>query len=236
MTHRDVEQLLPEAYGRWFDTELGRRVWDDERRALGRLLGSVHGRRVLDAGAGDGRLAVDLDAEGARVVGTDRSPSMLRAGRARTEESHAEVRWVAGDLRTLPFRTGAFDVVVTVTVLCFMSDPLSATRELARVTRAGGRVVIGELGRWSPWALRRRLEGWLGDGLWADARFWTPRELQELLRAAGLRPDRVRGAVFYPRSAVAARLLRPLERWLEHRTTLGAAFLAVTGTKEDGHA
>jgi SAM-dependent methyltransferase len=55
------------------------------------------------------------------------------------------------------FAPDSFDAVTAVTVLCFMRDPVAALKELARVVRPGGRVVVGELTRWSAWALQCRL-------------------------------------------------------------------------------
>jgi ubiquinone/menaquinone biosynthesis C-methylase UbiE len=72
-------QLDPAAYPDWFRTELGQRVWRDERRALDRALGDVAGRIVLDVGAGASRLARELADRGARLVALDRSAAMLTA-------------------------------------------------------------------------------------------------------------------------------------------------------------
>ena len=103
---------------------------------------------------------------------------------------------------------------------------------MTRVTKPGGRVVLGELGRWSTWALARRIRGWMDDELWASARFRTASELRKLLAQAGLRPERMYGAVYYPVNVLAARLLGAADSWLGRHTTMGAAFLAVAGIKE----
>ncbi|GAB2625764.1 hypothetical protein GCM10027270_10690 [Nocardioides ginkgobilobae] len=84
------------------------------------------GRRVLDVGAGDGRLARALRGAGAHVVAVDPDPDM--AG------------FTAG-LPDLPFEDGAFDVVVACFVLNHVDDPRASAAELARVTAPGGRVV-----------------------------------------------------------------------------------------------
>lgn len=227
-------ELDPAVYGAWFRSELGKRVWPDERRALDRAMGQVAGRSVLDVGAGENRLARELSSRGARVVALDRSEAMLRAGRYSGEGPHPDP--VRGDALELPFSNESFDVVVAVTVLCFVQREADVAHELARVTKPGGRVVLGELGRWSTWALARRLRAWLKGGLWSTARFRTASGLRKILSSAGLEPGDVHGAVYYPRSVLAAQLLGWADPWLGRKTTVGAAFLAVAGVKNTGTA
>ncbi|MBX3246080.1 MAG: hypothetical protein KF901_02735 [Myxococcales bacterium] len=96
-------------------------------------------------------------------------------------------------------------------------------------TRA--RAVIGELGRHNLWAASRRVRGWLGSPTWRAAHFWTRGELRQQLSEAALDVDDVRGAIHYPPSARAARLLAPVDPWLSRAHAPGAAFLAVSAIK-----
>jgi SAM-dependent methyltransferase len=104
--------------------------------------------------------------------------------------------------------------------------------EIARVLMPGGRLVIGELGRWSLWAAQRRMRGWLGHPVWRRVKFRTAADLRRLAEAAGLRVVTIHGAVHYPPSGVAARLLAPIDLWLGRETTFGAAFLAMSAAKQ----
>jgi SAM-dependent methyltransferase len=221
----------PARYGRWFDTALGRLVWSEEEATLRSLLGQVAGRRVLDAGCGDGRLSGPLAEEGALVFGVDIDRRMLRAARARLAGAAIGRHLIQGDIQQLPISDHSLDVVVAVTTLCFVPNPHAAVVEFARILRSGGKIVVGELGRWSPWAASRRLRGCLTGGPWASARFWTRGELARFLAAAGIAVTDARGAVFYPRSQHLARLLGGFSRWLGKRTTVGAALVVVAGTK-----
>jgi ubiquinone/menaquinone biosynthesis C-methylase UbiE len=222
---------LPNAYRRWRSRRLGRTTDALEERLILDLLNPADGRRVLDVGCGDGALATALSRRGARVTGLDADPRMLTAARDRALAESVEVDLVNGQAEALPFPDGAFDDVVAVTVLCFVQRADHAIAEMARVLRPGGRLVIGELSRWSFWAAIRRIRGWLGASTWKAARFHTAGELRSLLEPHGLIVREARGAIYYPPSGFAASLVAHFEPWLGRRTTVGAAFVALSAIK-----
>ena len=113
------------------------RLW---RRATRRALDLRTGERLLDLAAGTGVSTQELSRSGAYAVGVDISLGMLRAGRA----ARPEVTLLAGDALALPFRDGVFDAATISFGLRNVHDTEAALRELARVTRPGGRLVICE--------------------------------------------------------------------------------------------
>jgi demethylmenaquinone methyltransferase/2-methoxy-6-polyprenyl-1,4-benzoquinol methylase len=113
------------------------RAW---RRATRAALGLLPGDRVLDVGAGTGVSTEELARSGAYPVGMDLSIGMLRAGR----RARPEVALLAGDALRLPFPDATFDAVTISLALRNVVDPVAALREMARVTRPGGRLVVCE--------------------------------------------------------------------------------------------
>ncbi len=220
-------ETLTDRYAAWRASTLGRITDSLERDAILRCVAARSGQHVLDAGCGDGALAGALDAAGVRVTGIDADPAMLAAARSRG----GGFSLVRGDVRALPFPDNHFDAAVAVTVLCLVDDPGRVVGEMARVVRPGGRIVLGELGRWSLWALERRLRGWVTGSFWSSATFWTAGGLRRLMAGVGLSPGPARGAVYYPRCALGARMVRIVDPWLGRLTPVGAAFLVVAGSK-----
>ena len=224
--------MTPAAYAQWRKSALGVLTEHLEQESIFSLVGDPGRLKVLDVGCGDGAYAVRASREGADVVGLDRSQFMLEVARARASSQDSIVTWCQGDARALPFRDASVDLVLAVTALCLVSEPLVALNEISRVLRPGGILIVGELGRWSLWALGRRFRGWLGDQFWKTAHFWTAAELREMLVSAGLRVSDMRGAVYFPPSGTLARLLSRMEGAMSRLGGFGAAFIAVKATKE----
>lgn len=225
--------VAAQTYARWRATTLGNITERVETNVVFDLLGSLRGKRVLDIGTGDGTHAIEAAVRGAIVTALDLEQMMLEAARARAASRGVEVTLRQGRAERLPFDDASFDVVIAVTVLCFVPDAQLAVREMARVLVPGGRVVLGELGRFSVWAAERRVRGWLGASTWRRAQFRSRSELEELARSAGLHAADLRGSVFFPPSGLAARLVAPVEPFLTRLHAPGAAFLALAADKRE---
>ena len=226
-------QFGPGAYADWRGTSLGSITEAIEQRLILRLAGAVDGCTVLDVGCGDGALASAFwQAGAARVVGCDIDAQMIARANDRAARQGAVIGYATADAARLPFRTENFDIVTIITVLAFLPRPERALREIARVLKPGGRLVIGDLGKWSLWAASRRLRGWLRLApMWNAARFRTAGELRALIEAVGLRVEHISGSVYYPRCRSIARLVAPIDPILGELTTFGAAFLATLASK-----
>lgn len=111
------------------------------RRVVAKAVGAGPGQLVLDLAAGTGTSARSFTAAGARCVACDFSFGMLSVGARRRAE---RLSFVAGDALALPFADGTFDAVTISFGLRNVADTGQALRELLRVTRIGGRLVICE--------------------------------------------------------------------------------------------
>jgi SAM-dependent methyltransferase len=156
---------------------------------------------VLDAGMGPGRLVEQLERRGWTAWGIDASARM--AALARERAPGARERILVGRLEQLPFGDASFDAAVAVGVIDHVADPEGVVRELARVLRPGGLLVIGAGNARSPFRLWRDLVVRPAARLFDRHRslsrrrplrlpFVSRRHAERLLRAAGLRPEGIR--------------------------------------------
>ena len=106
------------------------------------------GELVLDLAAGTGTSSQPFLDAGAEVVPTDFSIGMLQVGK----EAKPHLPFTAGDGTRLPYRDATFDAVTISFGLRNIVDPAAGLRELRRVTRAGGRIVVCEFSHptWKP--------------------------------------------------------------------------------------
>jgi SAM-dependent methyltransferase len=96
------------------------------------------GERWLDVATGTGAVAILAARAGAEVVGLDIAPALLEQARAQADD--LPIRWDEGDAQALPYPDASFDVVASCFGAVFAPDDEAVARELARVTRPGGRL------------------------------------------------------------------------------------------------
>jgi SAM-dependent methyltransferase len=125
------------------------RTMRESGEALVRAIGVAPGERVLDLGSGDGTTALPAAQLGADVLGVDIASNLVRAGKQRAKEAGlANLRFREGDAGALDgLEDASFDLSVTIFGAMFAPRPFDVARELVRVTRRGGRIVMGN---WIP--------------------------------------------------------------------------------------
>lgn len=112
-------------------------------------LGIRPGMRVLDLGCGDGTTALPAAQRGADVLGVDIAANLVAAGEARAKaQGLSNLRFQEGDASNLAgLESDSFDLVVSIFGAMFAPRPLDVASEMVRVTRPGGRILMGN---WIP--------------------------------------------------------------------------------------
>ena len=128
------------------------RIADSMRESgeeLVQKLSVTKGMKVLDLGCGDGTTALPEAKLGADVLGVDIAANLVEAGNGRAKEAGlANCKFQEGDATDLSdLKDGAFDLVVSIFGAMFAPKPFDVAREMTRVTRPGGRMVMGN---WIP--------------------------------------------------------------------------------------
>jgi len=166
---RDARQLVPG------------RSWAAWSRALGRLMPPL---RVADLGCGEGYLTIEAARWASRVIAVDRSEVVLRRARGLARRRRVRnVIWKRGELERLPVNDAAVDVALLSQALHHSQNPARAVAEAARITVAGGRVLVLDL--------RSHEEQWVKAKLGDRVLGFDDEQLRTLLVAAGLHDVRV---------------------------------------------
>jgi SAM-dependent methyltransferase len=101
----------------------------------------------LDLACGTGAVAERAAAAGARVTGLDLAPVLIETAKERAAELGLEIEYVVGDVEQLSLADASYDKVSSVCGIMFAPDHEASARELARVTKPGGRIALAN---WTP--------------------------------------------------------------------------------------
>jgi ubiquinone/menaquinone biosynthesis C-methylase UbiE len=183
LTSREISEKY-DRFARWYD-------WFESvpdllgvRRLRSGLLQRASGS-VLEIAAGTGKNLAYHPAD-CRIVALDLSQEMLKVARSRAAKLSRDVLFLVADADALPFRDNRFDTIVSSLSICTFPNPLAALREVRRVCRSEGRVLLLEHGRSNREGLGRwqdRHADWFAKPLGCH---WN-REPCELVQRAGMK-------------------------------------------------
>ena len=120
------------------------------RRAAVRLSQAAEGQSVLDCATGTGDLALEFKRKvsaAGEVIGTDFCAEMLEAAPGKAARAGLSIEFAVADVLSLPYQDARFDVASIAFGIRNVDDPLQCLRELGRVVKPGGRVVVLEFGQ-----------------------------------------------------------------------------------------
>lgn len=224
----------PEEYDAWYKTSLGALSDKLEKEVVFSLFEIKHGDAVLDAGCGTGNYTIEMAKRGADVVGVDSSEEMVGWAKRKAEGERLKVSFQVADAIKLSFPDDSFDLIVSNGLLCFLKEPEKALMEMHRVLKPGGRLVVGVLNRWSPWALFRRIKGLFKDTIYNQAHFISPPELEGLIGGAGFEIKETKTCLFFfpINNRVYLKIAEQFERLDRRLIPKTGAFLAVSAVKQ----
>src|SRR5205823_901584 len=121
----------------------------DSGEALAKRLGITKGLKILDLGCGDGTTALPMARLGADVLGVDIARNLVEAGNKRAhEQGLTNCTFQEGDASNLQdLKDQTFDLVISIFGAMFAPKPFDVAKEMVRVTRPGGRIIMGN---WIP--------------------------------------------------------------------------------------
>ena len=166
--------------------ERARQLAPEISERTARLLAPLRGdERALDAGTGAGALALGLAPLVGEVVGCDIVPELLAEARKLAADL-TNVSFIDGDIFALPFEDASFDIVGTIRTLHHLDRPEHALKELVRVTKPNGRLlIIDQLAPTDP-QRAREMDRFEHARDRSHARTFSDREIRALFDANGL--------------------------------------------------
>jgi len=120
------------------------------RRAAVAISGASRGQRVLDCATGTGDLALEFKravGPSGEVIGTDFCAEMLQSAPRKAARAGLDVQFAVADALALPYPEARFDVASIAFGIRNVDDPLRCLREMARVVKPGGSVIVLEFGQ-----------------------------------------------------------------------------------------
>jgi ubiquinone/menaquinone biosynthesis C-methylase UbiE len=206
----NIFDILTDKYDAWYDSEEGRPLYESELKCLRPMVESAP-PPILEIGVGTGRFAMHFP----DVTGIDPSLKSLRMAKKRV------VKTVHGYGENLPFGDETFGCILIIVTLCFVETPLEVLREAKRVLRKDGSIIIGLVPKDSPWGIFYEEKKRAGHPFYSNARFYTLKEVEDMLQVAGLKITGIRSALLQ-RPDKPRKVEEPVEGYVN-----GAGFLCV---------
>jgi len=174
-------------YDDWYSQKKGAFVDRVETDLAHSMLKLESGMTVLDVGCGTGNFSMKLAGMGCIVTGIDVSEEMLNVAREKAAEKSLSISYLQMDATELIYQEEIFDAVVSIAAVEFIEDTAQAVKEMFRVAKVGGQILIGTINSDSDWGDYYQAKKLQENSIYHYAAFktiddlkaWEPGELAE---------------------------------------------------------
>ena len=179
---------LAEGYKDWYRTDRGSYVGENEYKCLKKHIGRCTGKKIIELGCGTGYFLRRFAVRAEEAVGFDLTKKMLKVGKKLAEDAEINIEFIKGDVtKKLPFPDNHFDIVYSNSMIEFIDEDKieEVIKEMWRILKKDGKLVIGVLNKESTWAYKRKAESLEKESIFTESKFYTWEELESLLSKYG---------------------------------------------------
>lgn len=205
-----IFDISTEKYDAWYDSEDGRPLYESELLCLKPFIENAP-YPILEIGVVTGRFAECFP----EVIGIDPAFNALKYAQKRG----VDVVQAIGE--HLPFKNETFASVMLIVTLCFVRSPMDVLMEGKRVLKGNGHIVIGLVPKNSPWGAFYEERKRQGHPFYRSARFYSFKDIEEMLQNCALKISRVRSTLFQ-RPEEPRKIENPIEEYIKE-----AGFLCI---------
>jgi len=134
-----LRQDVAENYDSYYKTDFGKKVDKLEKKIISELLNDIQKEKLLDIGCGTGHWTDFFVRHGFQVTGVDSSESMLNIAKRK----NIKAQFILANSENLPFEDESYSIITSITMLEFVENQDKAIRELYRILKKGGWLIIG---------------------------------------------------------------------------------------------
>ena len=166
-------------YDAWYTDKKGSFVGKVETELAFNMMEIKKGMKILDVGCGTGNFSVKLAKKGCSVTGIDVSDEMLSIARKKASDLNLDIELMNMNVNNLSFDDNTFDGIISMTAFEFIEDAPKALKELLRVVKKGGQVLIGTIAGESSWSELYLSEPFRENTVFKYAKFRTVEEIKD---------------------------------------------------------
>lgn len=138
-------------YDSWYESKIGAFADKVQTQLAFSLFKPEKGMRILDVGCGTGNFSLKLAKMGLDVVGIDISGNMLKIAESKAKAEGLKIDFLNVDAQDMKFKDEFFDGIISMAAIEFFRRPERALKEMFRVAKKGGEILVGTINRDSKW-------------------------------------------------------------------------------------